>query len=125
MTVPSISSDLARASNIKNIQLSKIKGSLVNLNDLERLLDNRPEINEWQIEIVKKNGDPFEVDELALNVCLLGNVDKDSFSRTLNEEVLCNAEVSFNRIHYVTHREISEKIEIESSVKAKKIVDKR
>ncbi len=125
MTVPRISSKLSRASNIKNIQLSKIKGSLVNLNDLERLLDNKAEINDWQIEIVKRNNDPFEVDELALNVCLFPNVDKDSFSRALNEEVLAGTEVSFNRILYVSHKEIIEKIEIESAVKAKKIVDKR
>ncbi|MDO8803740.1 MAG: AMP-binding protein [Elusimicrobiota bacterium] len=124
-TVPRISSHLTRASNIKNVQLSKIKGSLVNLNDLERFLDDRPEISEWQIEIRKKNDDPFEVDELVLNVCLLGKVDKDSFSHLLNEEVLSNAEVSFNAIHYVTHQEISDKIEVESAVKAKKIVDKR
>ncbi|MDD5210008.1 MAG: AMP-binding protein [Elusimicrobiales bacterium] len=124
-TVPRISSHLTRASNIKNVQLSKIKGSLVNLNDLERFLDDRHEINEWQIEIKKKNDDPFEVDELILNVCLAENVNKDTFSHLLNEEVISNAEVSFNAIHYVTHQEISEKIEVESAVKAKKIVDKR
>ena len=125
MTVPRISSDLTRASNIKNVQLSKIKGSLINLNDLERLLDDKPEINEWQIEIVKKNNDPFEVDELVLNVCLSGNPDKAGFSARLNEEVLSRTEVSFNRIQFVSHDEITEKIEIESAVKAKKIVDKR
>lgn len=125
MTVPRISSDLTRASNIKSVQLSKIKGSIVNLNDLERLLDNRPEISEWQIEIVKKNGDPYDVDELALNVCLSENADKDYFSRALNEEVLARTEISFNRILFVSHQEITEKTEIESAVKAKKIVDKR
>ena len=124
-TVPRISSHLTRASNIRNVQLSKIKGSLVNLNDLERFLDDRHEINEWQIEIRKKNDDPFEVDELVLNVCLAQNVNKDNFTHLLNEEVISNAEVSFNAIHYVTHQEISDKIEVESAVKAKKIVDKR
>lgn len=124
-TVPRISSDLTRASNIKNVQLSKIKGSLVNLNDLERFLDDRAEISEWQIEIRKKNDDPFDVDELRLNVCLAKEVNKDSFSHLLNEEILSNYEVSFNAIHYVTHQEISGMIEVESAVKAKKIVDKR
>ena len=124
-TVPRISSDLTRASNIKNVQLSKIKGSLVNLNNLERFLDDRPEINEWQIEIRKKNDDPFEADELALHICLAKDLDKDAFSHLINEEVLSSAEVSFNKISYVTHQEITEKIEIESAVKAKKIVDKR
>ncbi len=124
-TVPRISSDLTRASNIRNVQLSKIKGSLVNLNDLERFLDDRPEISEWQIEIRKKNDDPFDVDELRLNVCLAKDVNKDNFTHLLNEEVLSNYEVSFNAVHYVTHQEISGLIEVESAVKAKKIVDKR
>ncbi|MGH7889917.1 MAG: phenylacetate--CoA ligase family protein, partial [Thermodesulfobacteriota bacterium] len=42
-TVPRISSDIVRASNIKNVQLSKIKDTLVNLNNLEYLLEDKEE----------------------------------------------------------------------------------
>ncbi|MBI5143516.1 MAG: AMP-binding protein [Candidatus Omnitrophica bacterium] len=124
-TVPRISSDIIRTSNIKNIQLSKIKGSLVNLDDLGHLLDDKEEIDEWQIEIVKKDNDPYEVDELILYISLLKDVDKEEFSKRLNDEVLSSADVSFNKINYISRKEIQQRIEIESAVKAKKIIDKR
>lgn len=124
-TVPRISSDIVRASNIKDIKLSKIKGALVNLNTLEHLLDDKEEIDEWQIEIVKKNNDPYEVDELVLYVSLLKELNNEEFSARLNQEVFPVAEVSFNRINFVSSREIRRRIEIESAVKARKIVDRR
>lgn len=124
-TVPRISSDIVRASNIKSIQLSKIKGALVNLNDLEHILDDREEIDEWQIEILKKDNDPYEVDELVLYVSLLRDVDKEEFLNRLNEEALSSTDISFNKINFVSRQEIQRRIEIESAVKAKKIIDKR
>lgn len=124
-TVPRISSDIGRTSNIKSLQLSKIKGSLVNINNLEYLLDNKKEINEWQIEIVKKDNDPYEVDELVLYVCTFGDVDKEEFARRLNDDALSATDVSFNKINFVSPDEIHRRIDIEASVKARKIVDKR
>lgn len=123
--VPRISSDISRASNIKNIQISKIKGTLVNINDLERILDGREDIDEWQIEIRKKDNDPYEIDELVLYVSLLGDIDKGEFRRRLNDELFPITDVSFNEINFVSRPEIQRRIEIESAVKAKKIVDKR
>ena len=124
-TVPRISSDISRASNIKNIQLSKIKGTLVNINELEHILDGKEEIDEWQIEIRKKDDDPYEVDELILYVSLLGNIDKEIFHRRLNDELLSVTDISFNEINFVSRKEIQQRIEIECAVKAKKVVDKR
>ena len=124
-TVPRISSNIVRASNIKNLQLSKIKGSLVNLNNLEHLLDDKEEIDEWQIEIVKKDNDPYEVDELILYLSLLQAVNKEEFREHLNNDVFSNIDVSFNKIIFVSRRKILRRIEIESAVKAKKIVDQR
>jgi phenylacetate-coenzyme A ligase PaaK-like adenylate-forming protein len=124
-TVPRILSDVCRASNIKDLQLSKIKGALVNLNTLEHILDNKTEIDEWQIEIVKKDNDPYEIDELNLYVSLLKDVKKDEFSQRINQEVFSNTEVSFNKIDFVSRQEIKQRLEIESAIKAKKIMDKR
>ncbi len=124
-TVPRISSDIGRTSNIKSLQLSKIKGSLVNINDLEYLLDNKKEINEWQIEIVKKDNDPYEVDELILYLCLFDGIDKEGFAHHLNDDVLSATDITFNKIIFVSADEIHRRIEIEAAVKAKKIVDKR
>jgi phenylacetate-coenzyme A ligase PaaK-like adenylate-forming protein len=123
--VPRLSSDISRTSNIKSFQFSKIKGALVNLNDVEHILDEDADIDEWQIEITKRGNDPYDVDELTLYVSLLKDIDKEKFSEALNQRLLSHEEVSFNRINFVSRDEIKHRIEIESAVKAKKIVDRR
>jgi len=124
-TVPRISSDIVRASNVKNVQVSKIKGTLVNLNELEHLLDNTEEIDEWQVEIVKKGNDPYEIDQLILYISLLYDLDKEEFSTTLNQEISNKVEVSLNEINFVSGEEIRRRIGIETALKAKRIVDRR
>lgn len=125
-TVPRIASDIVRSSNIKNLQFSKIKGSLVNINDLEHLLDGMKEIDEWQIEIAKKDNDPYEVDEMVLYVSLSKDAAPENICCLLNEKTLSvTGDVSFNRINIVPRKEILHRIEIEAAVKAKKVVDKR
>ena len=124
-TVPRISADIVRASNVTNLEFSKLKGTTVNLNILEHFLDDEENIDGWQIEIRKKNDDLYEVDELLLYVSLLRDVDKESFREHLNQEVLSASEVSFNKIIFVSKEEIQHRTEIESAVKAKKIIDRR
>jgi phenylacetate-coenzyme A ligase PaaK-like adenylate-forming protein len=124
-TVPRISSNIVRASNIKNVQLSKIKGTLVNLNDLEHILDNIEEIDDWQIEIIKKDNDPYEVDQLILYVSLLYDLNKDELAARIKQEISCQTEVSFNQVNFISSEEIQNRIEIETALKAKKITDKR
>lgn len=124
-TVPRISSDIVRASNVKCLDISKIKGSLVNMNVLEHLLDDMEEIDEWQIEITKKDNDQYEVDELNLFLCLRKDVDKRLLHDRINDKTLSITEVTFNKIEFVSQDEIHRRIEIESATKAKKIVDNR
>lgn len=123
--VPRISSDIVRASNIKNMNLSKIKGTLVNLNNLEHALDDREEIDQWQIEISKKDNDPYEVDVLTLYLSLFKNVDKEKLKLELNREIFSKNDISFNAINCVSRDEILHRLEIDSAVKAKKVLDKR
>ena len=52
------------------MQLDKIKGTLVDFNELEHVLDDMPRVGSWQIELRKANDDPMEVDELVLHVSL-------------------------------------------------------
>lgn len=124
-TVPRLSSDIVRASNIKNIQLSKIKDTLVNLNELELFLDNKEEIDSWQIEIRKKSDDPYEVDELILYASLSRDLDKKDFAAHLNQELISVTEISFNQINFVSKDDIQHRTEIETALKTKRIVDKR
>ncbi len=124
-TVPRISSDIVRASNVKNLQISKIKGVLVSLNFLEYLLDDEPAIDQWQIEILKKDNDPCEVDILDLYVHANEPINEEDFRRKINGKVSASSEITFNRITFVSAEEIKRRLEVESAVKAKKILDRR
>ena len=110
-TLPRLSSDISRAFNVKNLRLSKIKGTLVNLNHLEHLLDDEKMIDRWQIEIAKKNDDPYEVDELNVYLSVFGRVDAAVFGKSLNERVAASCEMTFNRIEFVTAEEIKRRLE--------------
>ena len=124
-TVPRISNDITRASNIKNLRLSKIKGALVNLNTFNQLLEAQKGVEEWQIEIRKKNNDPYEVDELIIYLSLNRGADEQALKEALKEKIHSATEVTPNEIIVLPHKEMLERVEMEISHKAKRLVDKR
>jgi hypothetical protein len=97
----------------------------VNLNHLEYLLDDEKIIDQWQIEISKKENDPYEVDELNVFLSAHGSVDEARFGKLLNDKVSTSCEMTFNSIVFVTAGEMKNRLGLESAVKAKKIVDRR
>jgi len=46
------------------MRLDKIKGTLVDFNQLEHVLDDAEHVGAWQLELRKRNNDALEVDEL-------------------------------------------------------------
>ena len=50
------------------MNLDKIKGTLVDFNELEHVLDDAPHIGAWQVELRKAHDDPLELDEIILHV---------------------------------------------------------
>lgn len=124
-TVPRISSRITRASNIKSLKLSKIKGALVNLNTFESILDAEKGVDEWQVEIRKKNNDPYEIDELVLYLSLCRAVDQEQLKDKLQNKIHSATEVTPNEIIVLPHKQMLERVEIEISHKVKRIVDAR
>ncbi len=124
-TTPRISSDITRLWDIRELKLTKIKGSLVNLNTFAEILNGSKEVLEWQIEIRKKDNDLYEVDELVLYLSIAEGVDCENLKRRLSEKALLETEVSFNELKVLPLNELVQRIEIESGMKEKRIVDKR
>lgn len=124
-TVPRISSQITRSHHIKNLMLSKIKGTLVNLNTLEAILEQEREIEQWQVEIRKKDNDPYEVDELIIYVSLSVGVKEEGLKERLKDKIHTATEVTPNQLIVLPYREMLERIELESGHKAKQIVDRR
>ena len=124
-TVGRLSNRISRISDVKGLQLSKIKGSLVNLNNFSIVLNDFPEIIEWQIEIRKKDNDPHEVDELAVYVCAKDSCNRSQLEAEIKNKILLSTEISPNAIAFCSLPEIVKRLELETASKEKRIVDTR
>lgn len=125
--VPILSSDISRVSNIREMDLKKVKGTLVNLNDLATFLSDLPEIEEWQVEIRKKDDDPYEVDELILVVALADDQSADTaaIAERLRSTIQMRCEVQPNDVRFEPLESLIRRIGLETEMKEKRIVDLR
>ena len=123
--VPRLSSDITRLSNVKDLQLSKIKGTLVNLNHFYTVMDNIAIIDDWQLEIKKKNDDPFDVDEFVIHVCVLKECSQEDLSQNIKKKICEATEVAPNAVHFVSRAEMVNRLQLETANKERRIVDNR
>jgi len=112
-------------SDNKDIQLSKIKGTLVNLSHFIEVLNDIPQVNEWQLEIRKQNNDPYEVDEIVVYVTPQAGADQTVLSQLIKDKLTGATEVSPNEIKFIPLEEIVKRLELETANKEKRILDVR
>jgi len=123
--VPRISSDITRLSDVKDFQLSKIKGALVDLNHFTSVLNEIKTVDEWQIELCKKNNDPFDVDQIVVYVCPTKDCDREQVEKEIKKKILLATEVTPNEVRFVELQEMVDRLELEVANKAKRIIDTR
>ncbi|HSW36260.1 MAG TPA: AMP-binding protein, partial [Candidatus Limnocylindrales bacterium] len=97
-TVPRISSNIQRKSEVKEFSMTKVKGTLVNLNNFFPLMMSHPDIEEWQIEMRKRNNDPFDLDEIYLHLSTRPGIDRDKLAAEMRQKVIRDTEVSLTDI---------------------------
>ena len=127
-TVPRLASQLERVSNRKNMQLSKVKGTLVNMSVLKEELDNDTRLEEWQLVIKKRNDDPFDVDELHLNLALASRLSESEGERVVSEiesRIFQISEVRLNSARVLPLKQLLDLLGMETQLKEKRIVDLR
>lgn len=124
-TVPRISSDLTRESSMKDLQLLKVKGTLVNLEDCAVLLGGIREVEEWQIELRKKDDDPLEVDEMIVHLAVREESMREGVAKTVREQFKGRLEVAPNRVEFLELDAMLRKIGMETEMKEKRFVDAR
>jgi len=124
-SVPRISSDITRLSDVKDLRLSKIKGSLVNLNNFTSVLSDIKAIDEWQIELCKRHNDPFEVDEVVVYVCPKHGCDRPRLAEEIKKKIQLFTEVTPNRICFIELDDMVKRLELETANKEKRIIDIR
>lgn len=124
-TLPRISSDLTRESSLKDLQLLKVKGTLVNLEDCAMLLGSMPEIEEWQIELRKKDDDPLEVDELTVHLAVKDGCLPETAAAHVRDAFKSRLEVMPNHVEFLGLESMLRKIGMETEMKEKRFVDAR
>ena len=107
------------------MQLDKIKGTLVDFNQLEHVLDDAPSVGAWQLELRKLKDDPMEMDELILHVHKLSDVSEEKLSRELNNRFLERTEIRPNRIVFHDADEIRQLLGVGVLLKELKVADNR
>lgn len=124
-TVPRISSNIQRKSELKEFSMTKVKGTLVNLNNFFPLMMSHPDVEEWQVEMRKRNDDPFDLDEIYLYVATKGEIDREKFSADIKQKVLRDTEVSLTDIIFRSVPELVSQLGMETELKEKRILDSR
>lgn len=124
-SVPRLLGKISRSSEFKAMQLDKIKGTLVDFNQLEHVLDDAPNVSSWQLELRKCHDDPLELDELILHVHKLPEVPEERVSRELNNRCLERIELRPNRIVFHPADEMRDLLGVGRLLKEQKVVDNR
>jgi phenylacetate-CoA ligase len=124
-SLPRLLGNISRRSEVKQVDFDKIKGTLVDFNELEHVLDDAPHIGAWQVELRKINDDPLELDELILHVQKLNGTDEEQLSRELSERCVTHLEIHPNRILFHNADEIRRLQGVGTLLKEEKLVDHR
>jgi phenylacetate-CoA ligase len=123
--VPRLSSVITRLSDVKDLHLSKIKGALVNLGHFSEIMSSCPQVDEWQVELRKKNNDPYDVDEMVIYVSTTEGADQKELCDMIKRKMLEATEVTPNAIQFIPRPEMVKRLEIETANKEKRILDTR
>ena len=124
-TLPRLVGKISRSSEVKSMQLDKIKGTLVDFNQLEHVLDDAPNVGAWQLELRKRNDDPLELDEIILHVHKLNNASEEQLRRELNNRFVERTEIHPNRIVFEDAEELRRRHGVGTQLKEQKIIDHR
>jgi hypothetical protein len=116
---------LRRASDQKDMNLTKIKGTLVDLAHIGSVVSDMIEIEEWQVVLKKVNDDPHELDEFILRVSLRSGLQQTFGEKELRQRILDATEVAPSRIEYHTTKEMLEFLGMETEMKEKRFLDTR
>jgi phenylacetate-coenzyme A ligase PaaK-like adenylate-forming protein len=124
-TLPRLLGNISRKSEVKEMHLDKIKGTLVDFNELEHVLDDIPSVGAWQVELRKVNDDPHEMDEIILHVHNANGLSDDQLRQQLREHCYTHLEIHPNRIEFHSNEEMRQLQGVGRLLKEQKVVDHR
>ena len=123
--VPRLVGEISRRSDVRDMRFDKLKGTLVDFNHLEHVLDNAAHIGTWQVELRKLHDDPLEVDELVLHVSKFDDCDEATLRKNLTSHFAAETELHPNRVEFHTEAEMRELQGVGTALKEMRVVDHR
>lgn len=124
-TCPRLLGPISRVSEVKELHMDKLKGTLVNFNVLEHLLDDQRGIAAWQLELRKRHDDPLETDEVHLHLAPEPGITPTDLELAVTRRFHEATEITPNDIHFRTLPEMREMLGIGRLLKEEKIADRR
>jgi len=123
--VPRLVGEISRSSDVRAMQLGKLKGTLVDFNHLEHLLDNAEHVGTWQLELRKLHDDPLEVDEIILHVAKSDDCDDGRLRDLLDARFASETEIHPNGIEFHSAEELRRLQGVGTQLKEQRVVDHR
>ncbi len=105
--------------------LTKLKGTLVNLNLLFSIIPPIPEIKEWQVELRKKNDDPYDNDEILLYVTPQREGQEEIIKSKVNQQMKYAMEVVPTEIVIEPLEKLISRLRLEEELKEQRVIDRR
>lgn len=120
-----LTGNISRVSEIRQLHLDKLKGTLVDFNMLEHVLDDIDGIGAWQLELRKLNDDPFEQDQIIVHATTPHRDRCAALERAIQMRFIETAELRPNRITWHDHQTLSQMQGVGRVLKEEKLVDHR
>lgn len=124
-TCPRLLGPISRVSEVRELHLDKLKGTLVNFNLLEHLLDDQKGIAAWQIELRKRHDDPLDTDEVHLHLTAETGVREADLKLAVSRRFHEATEITPNALHFHTIEELRDQLGVGRLLKEEKLVDHR
>lgn len=124
-TCPRLLGRISRVSDIKSLNIDKLKGTLVDFNALENLLDDTPGLGAWQIELRKRNDDPLETDLVLVHAVPINGADHGELRQHIADRFTQAVEFKPNETQFHSWEEIRLMQGVGKELKEKKVVDHR
>lgn len=123
-TVPRILPDIQRSSDMKEFHLTKIKGELVNLNNVFPIMSAIKGLDEWQLVIRKHDNDQFGLDEIVIAASPTTGTAFSQITNDIQKKMHAEMQVSVI-VEEKTTEQLITSLGMETELKEKRIVDSR
>ena len=123
-TCPRLLGKISRVSDFKNLAIDKLKGTLVDFNKLENILDDTEGLGAWQIELRKRNDDPLECDIVLVHAVVMKG-DEESLRQAIHDRFESATEFAPNEIQFHSWDKMRRMQGVGKELKEQKVADHR